>query len=227
MQKDFVQYFFLNCGYNWVIFCAIRFTALHIFCPTWMFLERYFRKESILFTKFYMNYKNAGWLFNSGENLFYFYLSASSRLWSFFFVKTCSISVAGSWNPTWWSFRSGSSSICVQRTMASFTITITIIKTTLMTDLRQTLWHFLPSASSLITMININNITSTNNSSPNLSPKTINIYQHWRHHREGQVYLLSGVIIIICGASTKLVRFQKLSYTPNSGYKNLKIGKLK
>ena len=86
---------------------------------------------------------------------------------------------------------------------------------------------FLPSASSsLITMININNITSTNNSSPNLSPKTINIYQHWRHHREGEVYLLSGVIIIICGASAKLVRFQKLSYTPNSGYKNFQIGKL-
>ena len=57
MQTDFVQYFFLNCGYNWVIFCAIRFTALHIFCPTWMFLERYFRKESILFAKFYINYK--------------------------------------------------------------------------------------------------------------------------------------------------------------------------
>ena len=59
MQKDFVQYFFLNCGYNWVIFCAIRFTALHIFSPTWMFLERYFRKESILFAKFYINYKFA------------------------------------------------------------------------------------------------------------------------------------------------------------------------
>ena len=143
MQKDFVQYFFLNCGYNWVIFCAIRFTALHIFCPTWMFLERYFRKESIWFAKLYINYKMLV-DFSIQERI------CSISTWAHlrgseasFFVKTCSISVAGSWNPTWWSFRSGSSSICVQRTMASFTITITITKiTTLMTGLRQTLWHF-------------------------------------------------------------------------------------